>query len=131
MRRSRKPFRGRFLRRGFESLPLRLVKCRDIGGRCPVFAGVWRPVNWHLEQSAQLLEGLESAPEGCCLPHSYPLTEPVDIKAVAGKKGLSQQTASYALKKFADKGLLTQSSVDRGRGVPRLVFALASNGQVG
>ncbi|HEY4895258.1 MAG TPA: hypothetical protein VII01_04135 [Solirubrobacteraceae bacterium] len=58
------------------------------------------------------------------------LTEPVDIKAVAGKTGLSQQTASYALKKLAGKGLLTQSSVAGGRGMPKLVFALASNGQV-
>ena len=58
------------------------------------------------------------------------LTEPVDIKAVAGKTGLSQQTASYALKKLAGKGLLTQSSVAGGRGMPKLVFALASNGHV-
>ena len=57
------------------------------------------------------------------------LTEPVDIKAVAGKTGLSQQTASYALKTLAGKGLLTQSSVAGRRGRPKLVFALASNGQ--
>jgi DNA-binding PadR family transcriptional regulator len=56
-------------------------------------------------------------------------TEPLDIKAVAGMTGLSQQTAAYTLKKLAGKGLLTQSSVARGRGRPKLVFALASNGQ--
>ena len=58
------------------------------------------------------------------------LTEPVDIKAVAGKTGLSQHTASYALKKLAGKGLLTQSSVAGRRGRPKFVFALASNGPV-
>ncbi|HEY4894660.1 MAG TPA: hypothetical protein VII01_01090 [Solirubrobacteraceae bacterium] len=58
------------------------------------------------------------------------LTEPLDIKTVAGKTGLSQQTASYTLKKLTGKGLLTQSSVAGGRGMPKLVFALASNGQV-
>jgi predicted transcriptional regulator len=58
------------------------------------------------------------------------LTEPVDIKAVAGKTGLSQQTASYTLKKLTGKGLLTQSSVAGRRGMPKLVFALASNAQV-
>jgi predicted transcriptional regulator len=57
------------------------------------------------------------------------LTEPVDIKAVAGKTGLSQQTASYTLKKLAGKGLLTQSSAAGERGRPKLVFALASDGQ--
>jgi predicted transcriptional regulator len=57
------------------------------------------------------------------------LTEPLDIKAVAGKTGLSQRTASYTLKKLAGKGLLTQSSVAGERGRPKLVFALASNGQ--
>lgn len=55
--------------------------------------------------------------------------EPLDIKAVAGKTGLSQQTASYTLKKLAGKGLLTQSSVAGERGRPKLAFALASNGQ--
>jgi DNA-binding transcriptional ArsR family regulator len=55
--------------------------------------------------------------------------EPLDIKIVAGKTGLSQQTASYTLKKLTGKGLLTQSSVAGGRGMPKLVFALASNGQ--
>jgi predicted transcriptional regulator len=58
------------------------------------------------------------------------LTEPLDIKAVAGKAGRSHHTASYTLKKLAGKGLLTQSSVAGGRGMPKLVFALASNGQV-
>ncbi len=58
------------------------------------------------------------------------LTEPLDIKTVAGKTGLSQQTASYTLKKLTGKGLLTQSSVAGGRGMPKLVFALASNGPV-
>jgi DNA-binding transcriptional ArsR family regulator len=58
------------------------------------------------------------------------LTDPLDIKTVAGKTGLSQQTASYTLKKLTGKGLLTQSSVAGGRGMPKLVFALASNGQV-
>jgi predicted transcriptional regulator len=57
------------------------------------------------------------------------LTEPLDIKTVAGKTGLSQQTASYTLKKLAGNGLLTQSSVAGERGRPKLVFALASNGQ--
>jgi hypothetical protein len=56
-------------------------------------------------------------------------TEPLDIKAVAGKTGLSQQTAAYTLKKLAGKGLLTKSSVTGARGMPKLVFALASNGQ--
>jgi predicted transcriptional regulator len=56
--------------------------------------------------------------------------EPLDIKAVAGKTGLSQQTASYTLKKLAGKGLLTQSSVARGRGRPKLVFVLPNTGQV-
>jgi predicted transcriptional regulator len=55
--------------------------------------------------------------------------EPLDIKAVAGNTGLSQQTASYTLKKLAGKGLLTQSSIAGARGRPKLVFALASNGQ--
>ena len=55
--------------------------------------------------------------------------EPLDIKAVAAMTGLSQQTAAYTLKKLAGKGLLTQSSVARGRGRPKLVFALASNGK--
>jgi predicted transcriptional regulator len=55
--------------------------------------------------------------------------EPLDIKIVAGKTGLSQQTASYTLKKLAGRGLLTQSSVAGGRGRPKLVFALASNGK--
>jgi DNA-binding transcriptional ArsR family regulator len=55
--------------------------------------------------------------------------EPLDIKIVAGKTALSQQTASYTLKKLTGKGLLTQSSVAGGRGMPKLVFALASNGQ--
>ena len=55
--------------------------------------------------------------------------EPLDIKGVAGKTGLSQQTASYTLKKLAGKGLLTQSSVPGARGRPKLVFALASNGR--
>jgi DNA-binding transcriptional ArsR family regulator len=55
------------------------------------------------------------------------LTEPLDIKAVMGRTGLSQQTASYTLKKLAGKGLLTQSSVAGGRGRPKLVFALASS----
>jgi predicted ArsR family transcriptional regulator len=58
------------------------------------------------------------------------LTEPLDIKAVAGSTGLSRHTASYTLKKLAREGLLTQSSVAGGRGMPKLVFALASNGQV-
>ena len=56
--------------------------------------------------------------------------EPLDIKAVAGRTGLSQQTASYTLKKLAGKGLLTQSSVAGARGRPKLVFALPGNGQV-
>jgi predicted ArsR family transcriptional regulator len=55
------------------------------------------------------------------------LTEPLDIKAVAGKTGLSHHRASYTLKKLAGEGLLTQSSVAGGRGMPKLVFALASN----
>ncbi len=55
--------------------------------------------------------------------------EPLDIKAVAVKTGLSQQAASHTLKKLAGKGLLTQSSVAGARGRPRLVFALASSGQ--
>jgi Fic family protein len=54
--------------------------------------------------------------------------EPLDIKAAAAMTGLSQQTAAYALKKLAGKGLLTQSSVAGARGRPKLVFALASNG---
>ncbi len=58
------------------------------------------------------------------------LAEPLDIKTVAGKTGLSQQTTAYTLKKLAGKGLLMQSSVAGGRGMPKLVFALASNGQV-
>jgi predicted transcriptional regulator len=53
--------------------------------------------------------------------------EPLDIKAVAGKTGLSQQTAAYTLKKLAGRGLLTQSSVAGARGRPKLVFALAGN----
>jgi hypothetical protein len=57
------------------------------------------------------------------------LTEPLDIKAVMGKTGLSHHRASYTLKKLAGKGLLTQSSVAGGRGMPKLVFALASDGQ--
>jgi|NGEPerStandDraft_6_1074524.scaffolds.fasta_scaffold66765_2 DNA-binding transcriptional ArsR family regulator len=56
-------------------------------------------------------------------------TEPLDIKAVAGKTGLSQRTASHTLKKLTDRGLLTQSSVAGGRGMPKLVFSLATNGQ--
>jgi hypothetical protein len=55
------------------------------------------------------------------------LTEPLDIKAVMGKTGLSHHRASYTLKNLAGKGLLTQSSVAGGRGMPKLVFALASN----
>ena len=55
--------------------------------------------------------------------------EPLDIKAVAARTGLSQQTASYTLKKLAGRGLLTQSSVAGARGRPKLVFALASNGK--
>jgi Fic family protein len=55
--------------------------------------------------------------------------EPLDIKTVAGKTGLSQQTASYTLKKLAGKGLLTQSSVAGARGRPKLVFALPATGQ--
>jgi hypothetical protein len=57
------------------------------------------------------------------------LAEPLDIKAVAGKTGLSGHTASYTLKKLAGRGLLTQSSVAGARGRPKLVFALPSNGQ--
>jgi Fic family protein len=53
--------------------------------------------------------------------------EPLDIKTVAGKTGLSQQTASHTLKKLAGKGLLTQSSIAGARGRPKLVFALASS----
>jgi hypothetical protein len=55
------------------------------------------------------------------------LTEPLDIKAVMGKTGLSRHRASYTLKKLAGEGLLTQSSVAGGRGMPKLVFALASS----
>ncbi len=55
--------------------------------------------------------------------------EPLDIRTVARETGLSQQTASYTLKKLAGKGLLTQSTVAGARGRPKLVFALASNGQ--
>jgi len=55
------------------------------------------------------------------------LTEALDIKAVMGKTGLSQHRASYTLKKLAGEGLLTQSSVAGGRGMPKLVFVLASS----
>jgi hypothetical protein len=55
--------------------------------------------------------------------------KPLDIKTVAGTTGLSEQTASYTLKKLAGKGLLIQSSVAGARGRPKLVFAPASNGQ--
>lgn len=75
-------------------------------------------------------KGSPGANDQTVLDSLHGLTEPLDIKAVAGKTGLSQQTASYALKKLAGKGLLTQSSVAGGRGMPKLVFALASNGQV-
>jgi DNA-binding transcriptional ArsR family regulator len=54
-------------------------------------------------------------------------SEPLDIKAVAQKTGLSKQTASYTLKKLAGSGLLTQSA--GGRGMPKLVFSLAKAGE--
>lgn len=53
--------------------------------------------------------------------------EPLDIKTVAEKTGLSQQTASYTLKKLVGAGQLRQSSRSGGRGLPKLVFSLASN----
>lgn len=56
-------------------------------------------------------------------------SEPLDIKAVAQKTGLSKQTASYTLKKLAGSGLLTQSSRAGGRGMPKLVFSLAKAGE--
>jgi predicted transcriptional regulator len=53
-------------------------------------------------------------------------SEPLDIKTVAKKAGLSVQAASHTLRKLAGSGLLVQSSRAGGRGMPKLLFRLAS-----
>jgi hypothetical protein len=52
--------------------------------------------------------------------------EPLDIKTVAKKAGLSVQAASRTLRKLAGSGLLVQSSGAGGRGMPKLLFSLAN-----
>jgi hypothetical protein len=51
-------------------------------------------------------------------------SEPLDIKTVAKKAGLTAQAASGTLRKLAGSGLLVQSSRAGGRGMPKLVFSL-------
>jgi predicted ArsR family transcriptional regulator len=55
-------------------------------------------------------------------------SEVLDIKTVAKMTGLSQHAASYNLKKLADAGMLTQSAISGGRGMPKLMFGLAKAG---
>jgi len=49
---------------------------------------------------------------------------PLDIKTVAQRTGLSQQSASYVLKKLAGSGVVSQSSQAGGPGAPKLLFSL-------
>ena len=55
-------------------------------------------------------------------------SEPLEIKRVADKTGLRHATASYTLKKLAGSGHLSQSSRSGSRGVPKLIFTLATSG---
>jgi hypothetical protein len=54
-------------------------------------------------------------------------SEPLEIKRVADKTGLRHATASYTLKKLAGSGHLSQSSRSGSRGVPKLIFSLATS----
>jgi hypothetical protein len=63
-KRSRKPFQG--------ITPLTRVRILPFSADSARLEGIQLGGSWNLTNHANRWKGLKTAPEGCCLPHSYP-----------------------------------------------------------
>ena len=93
VRRTRKPFRGVFLRRGFESLPLRLqalcaIRAADTRANCR------RPLHWVVALRQRRLEAAASPLRGISFPRRSP---------EAGVRGCPRPTAQHLRGPLGDR----------------------------